>query len=65
MKCEYIGLWSHQGCDHDAEPEQRFCRMHSIQGPSNEWTNKAGGCGCLVAIVLVVVLTTCTVLSVD
>ena len=40
MKCGYVGLWSNQGCNEDAEPGERFCRVHRVQGPSNEITNR-------------------------
>ena len=63
MKCEYVGFWSHQGCDNDAEPGERFCRVHRIQGPSNELNNKLWACGCIGIIVLSIVLTAVTVCS--
>jgi hypothetical protein len=65
MKCEYIGSMSHEGCNEEALPGDRFCHQHRVQGRNNELTRKLqigclvlgllliGGCGvfCAVAII--------------
>ena len=59
-KCEYIGLWSQQGCDNDAILGDRFCHVHRIQGPGNEMSNRWGS-GCLWVVAIIVVFTVCGV----
>ena len=60
MKCQYVGSWSSQGCNEDAEPGERFCHAHRLQGRSNEIQNKVMGCGCIGAIILLIVIVVAT-----
>ena len=60
-KCEYIGLYSAEGCNEDAAPGERFCRRHLYQGRGNEITRNIWACGCLGGILLTIIATVAVV----